>query len=88
MDKTDAQIKGEQCEKLVKNMLMNRCHVVIPLKKGADFLCVGRNGKISFHEAKCNKSNLTPFEKRFRKLVEKIRLEYNIERCACPLRKT
>lgn len=85
MAKTDAQIKGMRCEKLVKDMLKNRCHMVIPLKKGADFLCVGRNGKISFHEAKCNKSNLTPFEKRFKDLIEKLRLDYNIERCACSI---
>lgn len=84
MPKTKAQIKGEFCETKVGNQLKSKCSEVIPLKKGADFLCVENNGDISFVEAKCNTSQLTGFQKKFSAQVKALGLKYEEIRCSCP----
>jgi len=85
MVKTKAQIKGQKCENNIHELLKHRCRRVHPLKKGADFICIDNNRKISFIEAKYCNSNLTPYQRRFKKIVERFGFDYNIVRCPCPI---
>lgn len=73
--KTKAQIKGEFCETIVSDELRLECSKVIPLRRGADYPCVKDSGDISFVEAKCKKSQLTDFQKKFSALVEALGLK-------------
>jgi len=79
MGKTEAQRKGQSCERRIGDRLKLKCPILIRLPKGADFMCINEN--ISFHEAKSKKSNLTPYEREFRRAVEALGFPYNIERC-------
>ena len=82
--KTKAQIRGEFCEIRVGDELKLECSKVVPLRKGADYLCVKDNGDISFVEAKCKKSQLTDFQKKFSALIKALGLKYEVRKCSCP----
>jgi len=85
MGKTKNQKKGEICEKMVSKKLQKNCLILLPCDIGADFICINKNHEISFHEAKCNKSGLTSYQKRLKKLVEAFGLKYETHRCSCPI---
>jgi len=79
MGKTRAQIKGQSCERKIRDRLRRKCPILIHLPKGADFMCI--NDSISFHEAKSKKSKPTANERKFRRVVEALGFPYYVERC-------
>ena len=80
MAKTKAQIKGARCERLVKSRLKKRCPILIDLSKGADSLCINKDG-ISFHEKKSGKSKLTAYQRKYRDFVVSLGIPYYEHRC-------
>jgi len=85
MVKTKDQINGQICENKIQELLNQKCRIVLPLKKGADFICIDKNRRISFIEAKYCKSNLTSYQRRVKKIVERFGFNYKILRCPCPI---
>lgn len=85
MVKTKGQINGHICENKIQELLKHKCRIVLPLKKGADFICIDNNRRISFIEAKYCKSNLTSYQRRVKKIVERFGFNYEILRCPCPI---
>ncbi|MEM3594506.1 MAG: hypothetical protein QXS27_07235 [Candidatus Jordarchaeaceae archaeon] len=77
---------GDACEEKVEENLKSKCWILVPLEKGADFLCIDNEEKASFIEAKCNKSQLTMFQKEFKKTVENLGIPYRVQRCYCSLK--
>jgi len=76
-----SKILGEICEAKVKARLMGEGKLVVELSKGADFLTIDRDWKITLVEAKKKYKKYTPNEDRARKLAESIGVEYETIVC-------
>jgi hypothetical protein len=83
MPRTRAQRKGEYCERKVRTDLAVQCNNVVDLRKGADFLCIKPDGSQMLVEAKCNRSQLTSYQKRTKETWESSGKKYKIKRCKC-----
>lgn len=84
MTRTREQRKGDYCERRVKAEILRECTRVVDLRKGADFLCIKADGTEKLVEAKCNRSQLTAFQKEVKETWEKSGKRYEIKRCSCP----
>lgn len=56
--------------------------MVIPMRKGADFITFCTDEKPTFHEVKKGYGGLTPAQKALRELAAKIGADYKVDRCA------
>ena len=76
-----SEILGKICEAKVKGRLWGEGKFVIDLPKGADFLTIDQDWKITLVEAKKKYKKYTPNEDRARKLAESIGIEYETIVC-------
>jgi hypothetical protein len=67
-------------ENQVKTQLQKQCRVVLDLPRGADFLCIMREGTVKLVEAKCGNSKLTNAQKAARATAEERGIKYEVVR--------
>ena len=78
------KFKGKLCESIVNNELRSKCSTVLSLRKGADFLCITRNGDPRLIEAKYGKSSLTNHQRKTKELAKALGIPYEVQRCNFP----
>lgn len=83
MPMTDAQKKGNSCEKLAREKYESQGYHLIRLQKGGDWLAIKQGAKPEIVEAKCGNSSLTSNEKSAKQLAKRIGLAYTVVRCVC-----